>query len=63
MKKLFALLSVVLVAVSCSNDIDKSVELAQGEGAMRLGVAMPAALEKDTAVVIKIYPIYAVEYF
>ena len=55
MKKLFALLSVVLVAVSCSNDIDTSVELAQGEGAMRLGVAMPAALEKDTAVVIKIY--------
>lgn len=57
MKKLFALLSVVLVAVSCSNDIDTSVELAQGEGAMRLGVAMPAALEKDTAVVIKIYKV------
>lgn len=57
MKKLFALLSVVLVAVSCSNDIDTSVELAQGEGAMRLGVAMPATLEKDTAVVIKIYKV------
>lgn len=57
MKKLFALLSVVLVAVSCSNDIDTSVELAQGEGAMRLGVAMPAALEKDTTVVIKIYKV------
>ena len=57
MKKLFALLSVVLVAVSCSNDIDTSVELAQGEGAMRLGVAMPAALEEDTAVVIKIYKV------
>ena len=57
MKKLFALLSVVLVAVSCSNDIDTSVELAQGEGAMRLGVAMPAALEGDTAVVIKIYKV------
>lgn len=57
MKKLFALLSVVLVAVSCSNDIDTSVELAQGEGAMRLGVAMPATLEEDTAVVIKIYKV------
>ena len=39
MKKLFALLSVVLVAVSCSNDIDTGFALADGEGAVRMGIA------------------------
>ncbi len=55
MKKLFALLSVVLVAVSCSNEIDSTVEMASTEGAMRLGVAMPAELSADQSVIIKIY--------
>ena len=56
MKKLFTLLSIVLVAVSCSKDIDKSVEMASGEGAMRLGVAMPADLLADF-VVVKVYKV------
>ncbi len=56
MKKLFTLLSIVLVAVSCSKDIDKSVEMASGEGAMRLGVAMPADLSADF-VVVKVYKV------
>ncbi len=56
MKKLLALMSVILVAVSCSNDIDNSVEMASGEGAMRLGVAMPTALSTED-VVIKIYKV------
>ena len=56
MKKLLALMSVILVAVSCSNDIDNSVEMASGEGAMRLGVAMPTDLSTED-VVIKIYKV------
>ena len=61
MKKLFALLSIVLVAASCSNEIDSNVEMAATEGAMRLGVAMPAALDADDSVVIKIYKVDADE--
>lgn len=57
MKKLFALLSIVLVAASCSNEIDSNVEMAATEGAMRLGVAMPATLDADDSVVIKIYKV------
>ncbi len=56
MKKLFTLLSIVLVAVSCSKDIDKSVEMAYSEGAMRLGVAMPADFSADF-VVVKVYKV------
>ena len=56
MKKLFTLLSIVLVAVSCSKDIDKSVEMASGEGAMRLGVAMPADLPEEY-VSVKVYKV------
>ena len=56
MKKLFTLLSIVLVAVSCSKDIDKSVEMASGEGAMRLGVAMPADLSEEY-VSVKVYKV------
>jgi hypothetical protein len=56
MKKLFTLLSIVLVAVSCSKDIDKSVEMASGEGAMRLGVAMPADLSAEY-VSVKVYKV------
>ena len=56
MKKLFTLLSIVLVAVSCSKDIDKSVEMASGEGAMRLGVAMPVDLSEEY-VSVKVYKV------
>ena len=57
MKKLFALLSVVLVAVSCSKDIDTNIEFAAGEGAMRFGIATQSALDADDSVVIKIYKV------
>ena len=55
MKKLLALLSVVLVLASCSNDIESRVELASGEGAVRFGVATKAEIAADDYVVIKIY--------
>ena len=55
MKKLFMMLSAVLVLASCSKDIDSSVEMASGEGAMRFGVAMPADFNDEDGVVIKIY--------
>ena len=56
MKKLFMMLSAVLVLASCSNDIDSNIELAAGEGAMRLGIAVQneAVLED---VVIKVYKV------
>ena len=57
MKKLLALLSVVLVAASCSNDIDSGVELASNEGAMRFGVTTKAELAADDSVVVKIYKV------
>ena len=57
MKKLLALLSVVLVVASCSNDIDSRVEMASGEGAMRFGVATTAEIAADDYVVIKIYKV------
>lgn len=57
MKKLLALLSVVLVLASCSNDIDSRVEMATGEGAVRFGVATKAEIAADDYVVIKIYKV------
>ena len=57
MKKLFALLSVVLVMASCSKDIDSNVELASNEGAMRFGVTTKAELSTDDNVVVKIYKV------
>ena len=56
MKKLFMMLSAVLVLASCSKDIDSNIELAAGEGAMRLGIAVQneAVLED---VVIKVYKV------
>ena len=57
MKKLLALLSVVLVAVSCSNDIDTSFVLADGEGAMRLGIAATSDITAEDSVVVKIYKV------
>ena len=56
MKKLFTLLSVVLVVASCSNDIDSNVEMAATDGAMRLGVAMPTDMSEEN-VVIKVYKV------
>ena len=55
MKKLFMMLSAVLVLASCSKDIDSGVQMADSEGAMRLGVAMPADFDAEDGVVIKIY--------
>ena len=59
MKKLLALLSVVLIAVSCSDNIDSSINVDFGEGAVRLGVVTRTAesSEIDTPVVIKIYKV------
>ena len=61
MKKLLALLCVVLVAVSCSDNIDSSINVDYGEGAVRLGVvtrtAESSAIDADTPVVIKIYKV------
>ena len=57
MKKIFAMLSAVLVLASCSNDTDTSVEIASGEGAMRLGVAMQADAALDQSVIVKIYKV------
>ena len=56
MKKILALLGVVLVVASCSKDTDTKVEMASGEGAMRLGLAMPAEIA-DEDVVIKVYKV------
>ncbi len=60
MKKLLALLSVVLVAVSCSDNIDASINVAPGDGAVRLGVVTRAESttpDADATVVIKIYKV------
>ena len=57
MKKIFAMLSAVLMLASCSNDTDTSVEMASGEGAMRFGIAMQADATIDQSVVVKIYKV------
>ena len=57
MKKILALLSMVLVVAACSKDTDTQVEMASGEGAVRLGVATKAAVSTDESVVIKIYKV------
>lgn len=56
MKKLLTLLSVVLVAVSCSDKIDSSIDVTPGDGVVRLGVATRAELSTIDAV-IKIYKV------
>ena len=64
MKKLLALLSVVLIAVSCSDNIDSSIDVSQGEGAVRLGVvtrAESSTPDTDATVVIKIYKVVGEE--
>ena len=57
MKKLFLMLGVVLAAVSCSKDIDSSVDMAANEGAMRFGVSMKSEIAADDSVVVKIYKV------
>ncbi len=56
MKKLFAILSAVLVLASCSNEIDSQVAMTSDEGAIRLGVATRADIA-DESVAIKIYKV------
>lgn len=56
MKKLLALLSVVLVVASCSKDIDSQVETNYTDGAVRLGVAMQSNIASE-AVTVKIYKV------
>lgn len=57
MKKIFALLSLVLVVAACSKDIDASVEMATGEGAMRFALAAQSDITAEDSVVIKIYKV------
>lgn len=61
MKKILALLSLVLVVVSCSKDIDTSFELAANEGVAKFGVAFQANIADDQAVTVKIYKVVAGE--
>lgn len=57
MKKILALMSMVLVVAACSKDIDASVEMATGEGAMRFALAAQSDITADDSVVIKIYKV------
>lgn len=59
MKKIFALLSIVLVLASCSKDIDTNsgVESATKMGAMRFALAAQSDVTADDTVVIKIYKV------
>ncbi len=57
MKKLFLMLGMALAVVSCSKDIDSSVDMTSGEGAVRLGVTTKAELSDDDTVVVKIYKV------
>lgn len=57
MKKILALLSVVLVVAACSKDIDASVEMASGEGAMRFALAQQSDITADDSIVVKIYKV------
>ena len=47
----------VLVVAACSKDIDASVEMATGEGAMRFALAAQSDITADDSVVIKIYKV------
>jgi hypothetical protein len=57
MKKIFALLSAVLVLASCSKDIDSTIEMASNEGAMRLGIALQSDDVAEKSVVVKVYKV------
>ncbi len=55
MKKILALVGAVLLVASCTKDMEQRVEMATGEGAMRLGVAMQSEVTDAQELVIKIY--------
>lgn len=55
MKKIFALLSVVLVLASCSKDIDTQADMTAG--AMRFAIAAQSDVTAEDSVVIKIYKV------
>lgn len=55
MKKILALVGAVLLVASCTKDVEQRVEMATGEGAMRLGVAMQSEVTDTQEMVIKIY--------
>lgn len=57
MKKLFALLGLVLVLASCSKDSESQIEMASGEGAMRLGLTTMSDVTADDEIIIKIYKV------
>lgn len=57
MRKIFALVGAVLLLASCTKDIEQRVELASGEGAMRLGVAMQSEVTDAQNIVIKVYKV------
>ena len=61
MKKIFALLSFVLVLASCSKDFDTTLELAEGEGVVKFGVSLQAKPSENQEVVVKIYKVEAGE--
>ena len=51
------MLSMVLMFAACSNDIDTPIEMASGEGAMRLSVATQSAELGDQSIIVKIYKV------
>ncbi|MBQ8493022.1 MAG: DUF4493 domain-containing protein [Alistipes sp.] len=57
MKKIFALVSAVLLIASCAKEAVPHFEMATGEGAMRLGVAMQSEVSDTQSVVVKIYKV------
>ena len=57
MKKIFAMLSAVLVLASCSNDIGTTIEMASGEGAVRFSVALQSDSIAAENVIVKIYKV------
>lgn len=57
MKKIFALVSAVLLITSCAKEAEPHFEMATGEGAMRLGVAMQSEVSDTQSMVVKIYKV------
>lgn len=51
------MLGMVLMVASCAKDIEPSVEMASGEGAMRFSIAMQSDVNADQATTIKIYKV------
>lgn len=55
MKKILALVGFVLLVASCAKEPNERVEMAVGEGAMRLGVALQSEVADAESIVIRIY--------